>query len=167
MSSLTKTCEIVHNKKRDKYYFHNLEKRFHIIINSKPEDNIGVFKFSLRTVWLVSGKLPPMKLHPCKFSPGKFPLRKLSPGIFPASILIFLFFHLLWPLSLILLKRLICNSILFSWWEFFRGWGIFQGGSLMGGNFPSGNFPGGGFWLVSGILTQKIPTRNILTHEFK
>ena len=147
--------------------------KFHIIINSKPEDNIGVFKFSLRItvdtgrklnvhrtfrrrsgrvlnvlctfnlrpvsariVWLVSGKLPSMKFPLCKFPVGKFLLRKLSPGIFPPMILnnsthifnlIFSFFQVLWPLSLILIKRLICNFIVFSWWEFFRGCGIFHG----------------------------------------
>ena len=60
---------------------------------------------------LVSGKLPPGKFPPIKLSPGKFPPRKFPHGIFPSEFLIFCFFSLLSPSSLILLKRLLCNSM--------------------------------------------------------
>ena len=59
---------------------------------------------------LVSGKLPPGKFSPIKLPPGKFPPRKFPHGIFPPEFLIFLFFSLLSPSSLIWLKRLFCNS---------------------------------------------------------
>ena len=66
---------------------------------------------------LPPGKFPPIKLPPGELTPGKFP-----PGIFPLMFLyiptrffcIFcFFFSFLSPLSLILLKRLFCNSNVF------------------------------------------------------
>ena len=114
--------------------------------------------------------------------PGKFP-----PGILPPLFLnipaqffflFFFFFSLLLPLSLILLKRLFCNSMFQMCWktinetvgnipgENFLGGNFpgvsFPGGSLMGGNFSGGNSPGGIFLEpfascnVSTLVFQKI-----------
>ena len=63
----------------------------------------------------VSRKLPPGKFPPIKLPPVKFPPRKFPPGIFPPNIptrvFKFFVFSLLSPSSLILLKRLFCNSM--------------------------------------------------------
>ena len=66
---------------------------------------------------LPPGKFPPIKLPPDELTPGKFP-----PGIFPLMFLniptrfflhFLFFFFIIVTVSLILLKRLFCNSNVF------------------------------------------------------
>ena len=135
---------------------------------------------------LVSGQLPPGKFPPIKLSPGespwKIPSWNITTLVFkysrPIFLSFFFFFSLLLPLSLILLKRLFCNSMFQMCWktinetvgnipgENFLGGNFpgvsFPGGSLMGGNFSGGNSPGGIFLEpfascnVSTLVFQKI-----------
>ena len=81
---------------------------------SHIDNNVFLFKLKKNSSFLKDGikktptrkiQFPPIKLPPGKFPLGKFPPRKSSPGIFPPM---FLFPPLL---SLILLKRLLCNCI--------------------------------------------------------
>ena len=92
-----------------------------------PNRDTSVSLYSRYSLW-VSGKLPPWKftwkipIHqtpPWKISPWKYQPRKFPSRIFPFMFLNtsnqvflkFFVFSLLSPLSLILLKRLLCNSM--------------------------------------------------------
>ena len=92
-----------------------------------PNRDTSVSLYSRYSLW-VSGKVPLWKftwkipIHqtlPWKISPWKYQPRKFPPRIFPFMFLNtsnqvflkFFVFSLLSPLSLILLKRLLCNSM--------------------------------------------------------
>ena len=87
------------------------------IFLEKINGNACTLENSLHIFSSVSGKLPPGKFPPIKLSPGECPLENSHLEYshqflkyFRPSFLFF-FFSLLLPLSLILLKRLFCNSV--------------------------------------------------------
>ena len=132
------------------------------------QTKINVSACTLENFWhifsSVSGKLPPgkfplWKFPPIKLSPGEFLPRKFPPGILSTMFLnistrvfyLLFVFSLLSPLSLILVKRLLCNfnfksvyvsEHLSKWSRKWRKAVNEMGGNIPGGNFLSENFPG-------------------------
>ena len=119
----------------------------------KPESSLHIF-FS------VTRKISTNQTPPGKFPPGKFPSQKTPTWNIPThvfkyshpSFLFFLLLLLLPPLSLILLKRLFCNSMFQKCWSLYvcellskRSVKWRKTINEMGGNIPGENFLGGSF----------------------